>query len=246
MLLEDMKIPFVREWGSWAVFISSWLAALIVGMRMRPWEAGRDFLGLTVYTILGLTFLINSKNPLTSVLKTRGKNKESVLWSLFFCSVGIALLTPFLKEGIQEFWLFSLLVLSYGILLLSGKEHHIIAELNGFAMLTLSAPIVYYAVTGEVSMNLYAAVTLFFSAGVLKVKVRLKKTAFYRWIMVLYCVIAAVVYSLLNISTIILLPLIENVFSALTMREEKLKTTGNTELVKGIIFVILLGVFWQG
>ncbi len=245
MLFYDMKIPFVREWGSWAVFISSWMAALIAGLRVRPWETGREFGFLTVCTILGLTFLINSKNPLTSALKTKGQNKESVLWFLFFFSVGITLLVPILREGIQDFWLFSLLVFSYSMLLLAGKEHHIIAELNGFAMLTLSAPIVYYAVTGEVAMNLYVAVTLFFSAGVIKVKVRLKKTLFYRWIMAFYCVVAAVVYSLLNISLLILLPLIENVISVLVMRDEKLKTTGNTEMVKGIIFVILLGVLWQ-
>jgi hypothetical protein len=29
------------------------------------------------------------------------------------------------------------------------------------------------------------------------------------------------------------------------MREEKLKTTGNIELAKSIVFVILMGIFWE-
>lgn len=240
-----MKFPIVKEWGSWAVFVSSWLAALIAGLLTRPWETGREFTGLTVYTILGLTFLINSKNPLASVLRTKGGNKENVFWLFLFSLAGLALLIPFLMQGAKEFWFFSFLVLSYIVLLLAGKEHHIIAELNGFALLAISAPVVYFAVTGDMSLRLYAAVTVFFSAGVLKVRVRLKKSAFYRCVMFLYCLGAVFLFYLLSISILILLPLLENMISALIMRDEKLKTTGNTEMVKGIIFIILIALFWK-
>lgn len=51
-----MKIPFVKEWGSWTVFVASWLAALVAAFLNRPWDAGRDFTALTVLTILGLAF----------------------------------------------------------------------------------------------------------------------------------------------------------------------------------------------
>ncbi len=244
-IIFQMKIPVVKEWGSWAVFIYSWSSGLITGLLTRPWQTGRDFSVQTFITILGLTFLINSKNPLASTLRTKGKNKEQLLWFLFFSVVGFAFLTPFLIEGIKTFSIFSLPVLSYIILLSRGKEHHLFTELNGFALLTVSAPVVYFVVTGEMSWRLYTAVLLFFGAGVFKVRVRLKKTFAYRLIMVFYCVISFIFCYYLNIPVILLLPLIENIITALWMREEKLKTTGNTELIKGVIFIILIGLFWH-
>lgn len=239
-----MKIPLVKEWGSWAVFISSFLAAISAGLMTRPWETGREFSGLTVLTVLGLAFLINSKNPLASVLRTGGKNKEHVLWFLFFSVSGIVLLIPVLTEGIKTFSIFTALVVSYAVLLYKGREHNLFTEFNGFALLTLSAPVVYFAVTGDFSFRLYAAVLLFFGAGVFKVRVRTRKTHFYRLVMVIYCAASVIVYYLLDISIIILTPFIENIVSVILMREEKLRTTGNTELVKGIIFIILIGLFW--
>ncbi len=239
-----MKIPFVKEWGSWAVFVSSCVAAIVAGFLDRPLDSSRDFTDITLLTIMGLAFLINSKNPLAAVIRSKGKKKEHVGWFMFFSIAGLLQLVPFLNQGIGAFWPFFLLIVSYSILLSKGKEHHLIAELNGFAMLTLSAPIVYFAFTGDMSLKLYAAVSLFFAAGVFKVRVKLKKTLFYRWLMVLYCAAACAAFYLLHISVIILLPFIENIAIAVWMREEKLKTTGYTELVKGIIFIILIGFFW--
>ncbi len=240
-----MKIPVVKEWGSWAVFVSSSLAALVAGLLTHPWQTGRDFANVTALTVLGMAFLINSKNPLASALRARRNKKEHVLWFLFFSVSGLALLMPFLLDGIRSFAFFSVLVLSYGILLYKGKEHSIFTEFNGFALLTLAAPVIYFTVTSELSLKLYAAVLLFFGAGVFKVRLRTRKTLKYRWIMVLYCAVAVILYSILNMSVIILLPLLENLISVIFMRDEKLRTTGYTELIKGIMFIILVGFFWQ-
>ena len=240
-----MKIPLVKEWGSWVVYISSLSAALITGLLTHPWQTGRDFSVKTFLTVSGLTFLINSKNPLASTLRTRGQQKEHVLWFLFFSLTGLVLLVPFLIEGIKSFLIFSILILSYVILLLFGKEHHIFTELNGFALLTLSTPVVYFAITGEMSLKLYLAVFIYFAAGVFKVRVRLKRTLFYRIIMVMYCAAALAVFYLLGLSVILLLPLIENIMSVILMREEKLKVTGYTELIKGVVFIVLIGLFWH-
>jgi hypothetical protein len=239
-----MKIPIVKEWGSWAVFSSSCLAGLIAGIKTKPWLAGRDFTNLTVLTVLGLAFLINAKNPLASALRAKGK-KEHVLWFLFFVLSGLALLIPFLTEGIKTFQIFAILVASYIVLLYSGKEHHLAAELNGFALLTVSAPIVYFAVTGEMSWKLYLTVTVFFSAGVFKVRLRLRKTLLFRLVMILYCISSAALFYYMNISLLILLPFLENIVTAFWLREEKLRTTGYTELAKGIMFIILTGLFLQ-
>jgi hypothetical protein len=205
-----MKVPFVKEWGSWVVFISSCLAAFVAGFKTRPWE-----------TIT-----------------------EHWLWLLFFSLVGLILMLPFLLAGIKEFSVFSFLIISYIIILSLGREHHIIAELNGFALLTLSAPIVYFVISGEMSLRLYIAVMLFFAAGVFKVRVRLKKNLFYRRVMVIYCAAVLLVFYLLAIPVILLLPLIENIISVILMREERLRITGYTEMVKGIAFIILIATFW--
>ena len=152
---------------------------------------------------------------------------------------------PFLLAGIKEFSVFSFLIISYIIILSLGREHHILAELNGFALLTLSSPIVYFVISGDVSLRLYIAVMLFFAAGVFKVRVRLKKNLFYRRVMIIYCSSVFLVFYLLAIPVILLLPLIENIISVTLMREERLRTTGYTEMVKGIAFIILIAYFWR-
>ena len=96
-----------------------------------------------------------------------------------------------------------------------------------------------------VSTGINIAVTLFFAAGVFKVRVRLKKNFFYRRAMVIYCAAALLVFFALAIPVILLLPLIENIISVILMREERLKTTGYTELVKGLAFIILVANFWR-
>ena len=240
-----MKVPFVKEWGSWVVFSASCLAAVITGLMTRLWQADMTLAIKSVLTISGMFLLINSKNPLASIVRTKGEKKEHIVWFVLFSAVGLLLLTPFLISGMKHFSIFSLLVLAYVVLLKVGKEHHILAELNGFALLTLSAPIVYFVVTGEVSLRLYAAVLMFFGAGVFKVKVRLRKTVYSRTVMVLYCILSVIVFGLLNINAIILLPMAENVISSVLMKEEKLRTTGNIELVKSIVFVVLMSLFWH-
>ncbi len=251
-----MKIPVVKEYGSWAVFGSSCLAALFAGMMTRPRESGGDFIATALMTITGLSFLINAKIPFSALIRSKAftesgesetgnRNKENLYWFLFFMLAGLGLLIPFLINGFSYFIGFTLLVVSYSICMAKGKEHYLIAEINGFALLTLSAPIIYFTVTGDISMRLYAAVLIFFIAGVLKVKVRIRKTPAYRITMICYCMAALIVFHFLHISLILLVPLLENVISSIWMRDEKLKTVGDIELAKGIIFIILTGFFWK-
>jgi hypothetical protein len=240
-----MKIPFVKEWGSWAVFSCSVLAALIAGMLAYQGEGAGDYSAVTAMTVAGMALLINSKNPLASLLRARTGRAGHVLWFLLFSLSGLVLLVPFLIEGVQIFWICAVPVLSYAVLLYKGREHNLFTEYNGFALLTLSAPVVYFTVTGELSLKLYVAVLLFFGAGVFKVRVRTRKTLMYRWAMVFYCAAVLMLYRLLDISFIMLLPLLENVVSVMLMREERLKETGYTELIKGIVFIVLIGLVWK-
>lgn len=245
LLFVIMKIPIVKEHGSWVVFIFSCAAGIVTGLSTRPWLTGKDFSFGILLTVLGLALLINSKNPLALTLRSKYQNKEQLLWFVLFSSIGFVLLVPFLTDGIKIFIFFSPLILGYVILLSRGREHYLFTELNGFALLTLSAPIVYFVITDEISFRLYLAVFIFFAAGVFKVRARMKKTLAYRWLMILYCAASPAFFLYLNVPTVVLLPLLENILSVLWMREEKLRTTGNIELIKGLIFIILLGFFWQ-
>lgn len=240
-----VKIPFVKEWGSWVVFGASCLAAVAAGLSIQQWEALGDTGTSAAATIAGLFCLINTKPSLAAVIRTKSSKRPHLVWFLIFCAAGLLFMAPLLRSGIERFAPFLLLAVSYVLFMRSGKEHHIMAELNGFALLTASAPVVYFAITGMVSMKLYGAVLFFFAAGVLKVRVRTRKTLFYRVLMISYCAAVLKIYHLLHINVILLAPFAENVISALWLREERLRTTGYIELSKSILFVVLTGIFWN-
>jgi hypothetical protein len=240
-----MKIPVLKEYGAWTVFIFSCASGITTGLLTKPWHAGRDVSVAILLTVLGFVLLINTKNPFLSLIRTKGQSREHLLWFMFFCIGGFSLLIPFLGGGIKTFLLFTPLILGYAILMYSGREHLLAAELIGFSLLTLSAPILYFVITGEMSFRLYLAVLIFFAAGVFKVRAILKKTLLYRGLMVFYCAASLVFFFYINVSAVMLLPFIENILSVLHLKEERLKTTGNKELIKGFIFTALLGFFWH-
>lgn len=240
-----MKIPVVKEHGSWVVFIFSSISGIAAGFKVRPWDMERDFFFMPVLTIIGLSFLINAKAPLTWALMTKTEKRAYFTWFAVFSLSGTLFLIPFLYNGLKTFIVFLPLVLSYIILLSLEMEHNLFAELLGFAILALSAPMIYFAVTGEMSYRLYFVVFIYFAGGVFKVRMRLKKNLAYRLIMIFYCAVALLVFKLLNMPVVILLPLIENIAFAIKMRDEKLRTTGNIELFKGLIFTSLLIIFWR-
>ena len=240
-----MKIPILKEYGSWTVFIFSCASGVITGLLTKPWHAGRDISVEMLLTILGLVLLINTKNPFMSLIRTKGQSREHLLWFMFFCIGGFSLLIPFLAGGIKTFLLFTPLILGYAILLSSGKEHLFLAELIGFSLLALSAPIIYFVITGEMSFRLYLAILIFFAGGVFKVRALIKKTFLYRCLMIFYCAAALVFFFYMDVSAVMLLPFIENILSVLYLKEERFRTTGNKELIKGLVFTILLGFFWQ-
>lgn len=232
-----MKIPLVKEHGSWVVFILSSLSAIFTGIYAYPMDKV-PYLEL-ILTVLGIAFLINSKKPLTTALKTKAERGINIYWFLAFSLGGTAMTLPFLVTGITQFLMFIPLIIIYVILLLRGKEHSLIAELIGFSLLCVSAPVIYFVLTENFSLRIYLIVFMFFAAGVFKVRVRMRRSIQYRVMMLIYCLMVFLIFRYLGVSTIILLPLIENVFTSLWIREEKLKTTGQIELVKGVVFMLL-------
>jgi hypothetical protein len=234
----------VKEHGAWFVFILSCAAGIIAGsLSAMQSTAGRPHLKL-VLAIAGMSLLINAKVPAVSLIRSGSRRVEDAAWLGLFIFSGILLLLPFLADGFLPFALFVPLVIAYFILIAIDKEHLIVTEIIGFSLLTAGGAVTYFILTGVLSIKLYAAVLIFFCAGVFKVRLRLKKTFFYRQVMVIYCIAAAGIYVLMGLSPLILLPLLENVLFSVWPRDEKLKVTGNTELVKGLVFLLLLGLFF--
>ncbi len=238
-----IKVPIVKEHGSWVVSGLSFAAGMIIGFFTSHGYQEPEIFFNVLLTFTGLAFLINSKSPLSSLIKRSGK-ENALSWFLFFAVGGSLLLMPFLFKGLSSFIFFSPIVILYVILLYAGKEHNLVAELTGFSLLTLSAPVAYFAAAGVVSYRLYLAVFIYYVAGIFEVRVKTRRRFSYRLFMVLYCLLALILYRFINVSVFVLLPLIENIFSAIWLREEKLKITGNIEFAKGIMFTAILVYFW--
>jgi hypothetical protein len=234
-----VNIPVVKEHGSWVVFALSSIVAVIAAMDVSMGEI--PYLRL-VPVISGIALLINSKKPLTSAIRAGRQRASSIYWFFFFSMCGLLMVFPFMIKGIVSFSVFLPLIILYALLLFSGREHSLIAELTGFALLCVTAPVVYFILTGELSLRLYLIVLLFFSAGVFKVRLRLRKGVKEKAMMILYCIGVFIVFRYLGVPTIILLPLLENLLTALWIREEKLSTTGQIELLKGVAFVFLFAI----
>jgi hypothetical protein len=231
-----VRIPVVKEHGSWVVFILSAIIAIIAGIETSKDPIPYYKLSLT---ISGLALLINSKKPLASALRGTMERTSNIYWFLIFSISGLLMLVPFLIDGIMVFSIFIPLIALYTVLLYMGKEHSLISELTGFSLLCITAPAVYFVLTGELSLRLYLMVLLFFAAGIFKVRLRMRKRPLDRIVMILYCLGVFMIFRYLDLSTIILIPLSENTITALWIREEGLKTTGQIELFKGVVFVLL-------
>lgn len=240
-----LKIPVVKEHGSWVVFLLSCLSGIIASLTKYPLHDAGENVGKTFMTAGGLALLVNAKRPLTSLLGKNGRRKENFLWFLLFCSVGLALLAPFLQNGLRPFICFSPLLIMYVGCLYIRKEHAFVAEFLGFALLTLSAPIMYFVLTGVVSTRIYLAVLVYFASGILKVRMRVRRDLRGRLSMILYCLITPAIFVALRMSPYLLIPLIDNVLSAVRNGDVNLRTLGNIEMAKGLIFCALLLVFWQ-
>lgn len=239
-----MNIPIVKEHGSWVVSGLSFGAGIAAGLLDSRAYPDSGVLLTALLTFAALAFFINTKRPLASILK-RARAGKHLAWLLFFTVTGLLMMTPFLMRGFGSFVIFSPLVILYVILLYSGRERNLITELTGFSLLTLAAPVAYFVVSGTVSYRFYLALFLYFSAGVFQVRAQTRRDGFYRRLMVVYCSLCVSVYLFFDMPVIALLPLTENISSAIWPGELKLKTIGTLEFAKGIIFVAIIISVWK-
>jgi len=140
---------------------------------------------------------------------------------------------------------YAVVPLAYLLLLKFLGEHSILTEISGFVLLSLSALIARLTTAGVIDPALFIAVAVFFTAGVFKVRVQFKKGMAQRILMVFYIAFAFIVYRLIPLPALALLPLIDNLIFSLTLYRVKVRVTGWLEVLKGVIFLLLMALSYR-
>jgi hypothetical protein len=219
----------LKEYGSWSVMLISFLAGILISKKITP---------SSIVSLLSLCLYINSKQAFTIWIRQNDR-RAFYLFSGQTLVATILILTAFSSDSLKIMPFVSIPIIYLLSLRFSG-EHALITELMGFAVLTLSSLIARFSVTGVIDLSLYIATALFFMAGVLKVRIQLKKRMSDRVAMIFYIFIAMALYYLIDMPLIILLPLIDNLIFSLTLYRVRLATTGWIEVAKSISFLILI------
>ncbi len=225
-----MRKFLLKEYGSWGVMLISWLTGLTVS---------RSFSLRALAALLAIAFAMNSKQALTLWMRRPGGAKYGALFLLQVVAAGVILLLIFRNE-IPILLPFAALPAAYILLNRFTGEHSAATEVTGFFLLALSALIARFAVTSEIDLRLYLAAALFFTAGVFKVRVQLRKRLVDRAVMMLYILLAFDVYYFLKLPVIALLPLADNLFFSIILYKVKLRIAGWVEVAKGLVFLILM------
>lgn len=232
-----MKSYILKEYGSWSVLIMSYAAGLIM-VRHQGAEA------IHILPLLPLALIMNSKQAFSRWIKNRSIPFPLII---FIAQIVIAAAVLFLIFRTDLFKLFPMLSvpLLYLMLYVFKGEHFVGTEITGFAILTLAAPVAVFTVTGAAGWSSWLTPFLFFTAGVFKVRIFLKKRTVDRIAMVLYVLLSAAVFLSAGIPVILLFPLVENLYFAAFAPKVKLSTVGWTEVLKGITFLALTAVFYR-
>lgn len=215
----------------------SYLTGVVVSGRVTP-GAVAAFLAISLY--------INSKQAF--VLWMRRKVGPPVrLLAVFLAQVLFAtiMLLPFIWSSLVSLTPYVLVPLTYLFCLKFLGEHSVLTEIAGFALLSLSALIAKLTISGILDPVLFTAVAVFFIGGVFKVRVQLKKNMTQRVFMFIYIAFAIAVYRLINIPLLVLVPLSDNLIFSITLYQTKLRVTGWLEVVKGVMFLLLMALSYH-
>lgn len=225
----EAKGYILKEYGSWSVLIIAYLIGIGV-CKAFTWTE------IPLFLALGL--LINSKQAYTKWSR-RTEDRKSLV--IFLAHIGVAAVALFaIFEGDIPM-LLPLLIFPLAYLLMNkfAGEHFVLTEVLGFALLSLSAVLAKFLLTGGLDVRLFVGTALYFMAGVFKVKAMLLKKKKDRILTVLYVIFAALVYHRMHIPVIILLPLVDNLIVSASPYKVKLQTTGWIEVGKSLIFLFL-------
>lgn len=233
---ETLHRYFLKEYGSWGVMTLAYLTGLI---------AARQINLKSLAGFLALALLINAKQAVTIWMRTAAR--ERIAPGMIFV-VQILAASALLCPLYQQYDIFLLLPFAvfpaaYLLSLNIFGEHAITTEVLGFILLSLAALVAKAIVGSGLDKSLFIVVAVFFIAGVLRVRIQLKKKFRYRVVMFLYVGAAAGLFYLMGYRVALLLPFVDNLVFALTLYRVGLQATGWIEMVKGVVFLLLLAIF---
>jgi YwiC-like protein len=225
----EAKGYILKEYGSWSVLIIAYLIGIGV-CKAFTWTE------IPLFLALGL--LINSKQAYTKWSR-RTEDRKSLI--IFLAHIGVAAVVLFaiFDGGIPMLLPLLIFPLAYLLMNKFAGEHFVLTEALGFALLSLSAVLAKFLLTGGLDVRLFVGTALYFMAGVFKVKAVLLKKQRDRILTALYVIFAALVYHRMHIPVIILLPLVDNLIVSASPYKVKLQTTGWIEVGKSLIFLFL-------
>lgn len=233
-MANEMKTYLVKEYGAWSVLTISAFTGLGVS-REYSWKV------IPVFLALGL--LVNSKQAYTT-WASRGGNKQA--FGIFLAQVVVAAGIFIAIFNTDTLTLLPLLVFPSAYLLMRrfAGEHALLTELLGFLVLSLAAVIMKFLFFGGLDVRLFVAVAFYFMGGVFKVKALLSNTVKDRIVSLLYIVVAVFAYQGMHNPLIVLLPLADNLVSAIIPYKVNLQTTGWIEVAKSMVFLGLMVAFY--
>jgi hypothetical protein len=224
----------LKEYGAWSVLIISALIGLGVS---------RTFSWPVVPVFLALCLLLNSKQA-HALWAYRSGNMQA--FGLFIAQVVIAgcIFVAVFRGDVLTLLPLLVFPAAYFLMRWFSGEHFIVTELLGFVVLSLAAVIVKFVLFGGVDVRLFVAVAFYFMAGVFKVKALLSDRARDRIASLLYVPVALVAYRGMHVPLIILLPLFDNLVSAIVPYKLTLQATGWIEVGKSVLFLWLMIAFY--
>jgi hypothetical protein len=225
-----MRRFLLKQYGSWGVMFISWLTGITVS---------RSFNIRAAAALLAIALAVNSRQALS--LRGRGPgNAKYLALFLFQIAAAAAILIAIFGDEIRSLLPYAALPAAYVLLDGFAGEHAAATEVTGFCLLALSALIARFALTSEIDLRLYIAIALFFTAGVFKVRVQLRKRFVDRAVMMVYVLLAFDAYYFLKLPFVALVPLIDNLLFSMTLYRVKLRIAGWLEVAKGLAFLVLM------
>lgn len=235
--VSGLKKYILKEYGSWGVVTLSYMTGIIVSSMVTP-GAAAVFIAIALY--------INSKQAFVLWMRRREENTAQALF-IFIAQVVTATVILLLVLGNRLFPLmpYAVVPLAYLLCLRFLGEHALLTEISGFVLLSLSSLVAKLTTSGAIDPALFIAVAVFFTAGVFKVRVQFKKGVEQRILMAVYIAFAFIVYRLLSVPALALLPLLDNLIFSFTLYRVKVRATGWLEVLKGVIFLLLMALSYR-
>lgn len=232
-----MKTYILKEYGSWGVMAFSYAAGALAVGRFNP---------NVIIAFIALSLYINSKQAFTLWMQSKSPDSARPLLVFFIQALAATLIfVGLLREDIAKLLPFAFIPFVYLLFLRFIGEHSIFTEISGFVLLTMSALIAKVIASGTVDIRLFTAVAIFFIAGVFKVRIQFTKKILYRILVMAYACLAIAIYHFINAPFILLFPLIDNLIFSITLYKARLNFIGWLEVIKGIIFVLMVSLYYH-